>query len=273
MPGGLPATLAAMGTVGGEPFVDWEWVGDHRDDIWELTIEHLQLTGMAVGIGFVISMAMALVAIRWRWTYSPLAGLCGVLYSIPSLALFGLLVPITGLGMVPAEVALVTYTLLILLRNIVAGIDGVPPEVREAADGMGYERWRRLVRVDLPLALPAIVAGLRIATVTTVGLVTVTALVGEGGYGDLINDGLSRRSFPTPIVVGTTLSIAMAIAFDLLFVGFEWVAAPWARGSRRGRAGRAGRVGGADRTGPSDRPAATVGAAEVGRIEGATAGG
>ena len=135
---------------------------------------------------------LALVAVRWRWTYEPLAGVCSVLYAIPSLALFGVLVsiPFFGLGYRTAEVALVSYTLLILLRNIVAGLDGVPPAVREAADGMGYERWRRVLRVDLPLATPSIVAGLRIATVTTVGLVTVTSLVGEGGFGKLINDGL-----------------------------------------------------------------------------------
>ena len=120
---------------------------------------------------------MALVSVAWRWTYAPMTGFAGVLYTIPSLALFGVLVPIPafGLGFRTAEVALVSYTLLILLRNIVAGLDGVPPAVREAADGMGFERWRRLVRVDLPLAAPAIIAGLRIATVTTVGLVTVTA--------------------------------------------------------------------------------------------------
>lgn len=211
-----------------EPLVEWDWVGDHLDEIRSLTVEHLKLTVVAVGIGFGLAMAMALVATRWRWTYSLLAGFCGLLYAIPSLALFGLLVPITGLGIVPAEVALVGYTLLILLRNIVAGIDGVPAAVREAADGMGFERWRRVLRVDLPLALPAIIAGLRIATVTTVGLVTITALVGMGGYGDLINDGLSRQ-FSTPVVVGTVLSVVMAVTFDLLFVGFEHLATPWAR--------------------------------------------
>jgi osmoprotectant transport system permease protein len=147
-------------------------------------------------------------------------------------------IPAFGLGFRSALVALVSYTLLILLRNIVAGLDGVPPEVREAADGMGYEPWRRVLRVDLPLATPAIVAGLRIATVTTVGLVTVTALIGEGGFGDLINDGLSR-DFPTPIVVGAVLSVALAVAFDVLFVVFERLLTPWARagGPRRGDRG------------------------------------
>jgi osmoprotectant transport system permease protein len=211
-----------------EPLVDWEWVGDHLDDIRSLFVEHVQLTAVAVGVGFAIAMALALVATRWRWTYAPLASVCGVLYSIPSLALFGILVSAIGLGFTTAEIALVSYTLLILLRNIVAGLDGVPEATREAADGMGYERWRRLLRVDLPLAAPTIVAGLRIATVTTIGLVTVTALVGEGGFGDLINDGLQRQ-FSTPVVVGTVLSVALAVACDLLFVGLERVIAPWAR--------------------------------------------
>jgi len=218
-----------------EPFVRWDWVGDHTDDIVDAFWEHLSLTVVAVGVGFVISMLLALVAMRWRWTYEPLAGVCSVLYAIPSLALFGVLVsiPFFGLGFRTAEVALVSYTLLILLRNIVAGLDGVPAAAREAADGMGYESWRRVLRVDLPLATPAIVAGLRIATVTTVGLVTVTSLVGVGGFGGLINDGLGR-SFSTPIVVGTVLSVALAIAFDLLFVAVEWLITPWARAGATG---------------------------------------
>ncbi|HEX6567536.1 MAG TPA: ABC transporter permease [Acidimicrobiales bacterium] len=222
--------MTAVVLAADEPLVRWDWVRDHTDEITELFREHVTLTVVAVGIGFAISMVLALVAVRWRWTYEPLAGVCSVLYAIPSLALFGVLVsiPFFGLGFRTATVALVSYTLLILLRNIVAGLDGVPPAAREAADGMGYEPWRRLLRVDLPLATPAIVAGLRIATVTTVGLVTVTALVGEGGFGDLINDGLSR-DFPTPIVVGTVLSVALAVAFDLLFVLVERLLTPWAR--------------------------------------------
>ena len=219
-----------------EPLVDWGWIDRHTDDVRAAFAEHLQLTAVAVAIGFALALGMALVAIRWRWTYGPLAGICGILYSIPSLALFGLLVPALGLGLVTAQIALVSYTLLILLRNIVAGLDGVDPAVREAADGMGYEGWRRLVRVELPLAAPAILAGLRIATVTTVGLVTVTALVGEGGFGSLIDNGLSR-SFPTPIIVGTVLSVALAIVLDLVFVLLERVMTPWTRptaGASRG---------------------------------------
>jgi osmoprotectant transport system permease protein len=219
-----------------EPLVDWGYVGDHLDEVREMAVEHVKLTVLAVAIGFAIAMVMALLSLRWRWSYAVLAGFCGVLYAIPSVALFGILIPVTGLGIVPSQIALVGYTLLILLRNIVAGIDGVPAAVREAADGMGYERWRRLLRIDLPLALPTIIAGLRIATVTTVGLVTVTALVGQGGFGDYINEGLSRE-FPTKVVVGTLGSVILAVAFDLLFVGLERVAAPWARkdGLRRQR--------------------------------------
>ncbi|MGH9113481.1 MAG: ABC transporter permease [Acidimicrobiales bacterium] len=214
--------------VAAEPLIRWDWVRDHSDDIRTNLWGHLQLTGLAVGIGFVIALGMALVAVRWRKTYAPLAAFCAALYAIPSLALFALLLPFVGLGKTNALIALVTYTLLILLRNIVAGLDGVPPEVREAADGMGFEGWRRVLRVDLPLATPAIIAGLRIATVTTIGLVTVTSLVGEGGFGKFINDGLSRQ-FPTPIVLGAVLSVALAIACDVLFVLLERVLVPWTR--------------------------------------------
>lgn len=208
--------------------LSWEWIGDHTDEIWERTLQHLQLTGYAVGIGLVIAMGMSMVALRWRRAYAPLAAVSGALYSIPSLALFAILVPYTGLGFRPVLIALVTYTLLILLRNIVAGIDGVPRSVLEAADGMGYEPWRRFLAVDLRLATPAIIGGIRVATVTVIGLVTVGALVGSGGYGVFINDGLSRN-FTTPIIVGGGLSIVMAIAFDLLFVAVQRLTTPWSR--------------------------------------------
>ena len=218
-----------------DTLLSWDWVRDHTDDIWTRTVEHLQLTGSSVAIGFVIAMGMAVVSLRWRRTYAPLAGLAGALYSIPSLALFALLVPFTGLGFRPVQIALVTYTLLILLRNIVAGVDGVPPAVTEAADGMGYEPWRRFVAVDLRLAAPAIIGGLRVATVTVIGLVTVGARVGSGGYGVFIDDGLSRQ-FSTPILVGGGLSIAMAVAFDVVFVLVQRWVTPWARAQTGGHA-------------------------------------
>ncbi len=227
------------GVFAAEPFIRWDWVRDHTDEIRSNFWEHLQLTALAVGIGFVIALAMALIAVRWRAAYAPLAAFCAALYAVPSVALFALLLPFVGLSTQNALIALVSYTLLILLRNIVAGLDGVPPEVREAADGMGYQRWRRVLRVDLPLATPAIVAGLRIATVTTVGLVTVTALVGEGGFGRFINEGLSRQ-FSTEIVLGCVLSVALAIACDVLFVLAERLLVPWVRVQAPKEVGRPG---------------------------------
>lgn len=223
--------LAANGP---DSFVWWAWIPDHADDIREATVQHLQLTFASVSIGFVIAMAMAMTVLRWRRSYTPLAAVAGGLYSIPSLALFGLLVPITGLGFRTALIALTSYTLLILLRNIVEGVDAVPQAVKDAADGMGYEPWRRFVAVDLRLATPAIIGGLRVATVTIIGLVTIAALVGTGGYGAFINDGLSRN-FSTPIVVGGALSIAMAVAFDAVFVVLQRLLTPWARAERGGR--------------------------------------
>ena len=217
---------------GPDSFVWWSWVGDHLDEIWERTVQHVQLTVIALVVGFAVSVVLALVSLRFRRAYTPITGFAGVLYAIPSLALFAFLVPITGLTLLTAEIGLVGYTLLILVRNMVAGIDGVAVHVREAADAMGYTPWRRFLAVDVRLATPTIVAGLRIAEVTTIGLVTVTALIGQGGYGALINDGLSR-SFSTPIVVGATLSIALAIVVDLLLLGAERLLTPWARAGRR----------------------------------------
>ena len=214
-------------------FFDWGWVGDHLEEVRTATFEHLRLTAIAVVVGFAIAGVLSLVAVRWRWTLGPITSVTGIIYTIPSLALFTLLVPITGLATtLTAEIALVGYTLLILVRNIVAGFDGVPASVREAADGMGYTRWRRLLTVELRLATPAIIAGLRIATVTTVGLVTVTSLIGLGGYGVFIKEGL-RRQFSTEILLGGGLSVLLALSFDVVLVALERVLTPWARRERR----------------------------------------
>lgn len=211
-----------------EPFVRWGWIADHLDDIWARTVEHLELTGIAVGVGFGIALVMAMVSLRFRRTYAPISWVAGILYTIPSLALFTLLASYTGLSRLTAEIGLVSYTLLILLRNIVTGVRGVPGPIREAAVAMGYRRLALFFRIELPLALPVVVAGLRIATVTIVGLVTVTALIGQGGYGFFILDGL-RRDFTTPLVTGCVLSIALALACDLALLGAERALTPWAR--------------------------------------------
>jgi osmoprotectant transport system permease protein len=154
----------------------------------------------------------------------------GVLYTIPSLALFALLIPFTGLSIVTAEIGLVSYTLLILVRNIVGGLRGVSPDVREAAVGMGYSSWQMLWQIELPLAVPVIIAGLRVAVVTTIGLVTVTGLIGQGGLGSLIVLGI-QEFFATPLVIGATLSIALAVLLDGSLVLLQRQATPWLRRS------------------------------------------
>lgn len=206
----------------------WDWVGRHTELIRSATFEHLRLTLIAVGVGLAVSLVFAALSLKFRRLYAPIAGVAGVLYTIPSLALFAVLLPVTGFNTVTAEIGLVSYTLAILVRNIVEGVQGVAPAVVDAADGMGYPSWRRFVTVDLPLAAPAIIAGIRIATVTTVGLVTVTGLIGMGGYGSFIDSGLSR-SFSTEIMVGGGLSVVMAVALDALLVGAERLVTPWNR--------------------------------------------
>jgi osmoprotectant transport system permease protein len=212
-----------------EPFIRWDWIVTNLDDIGERTAEHVLMTVIAVAAGFVLSFALSLLIVRWRRLYAPIIGASGVLYTIPSLGLFALLIPITGVTLLTAEIALVSYTLLILVRNIVAGFDGVPSEVLEAAAGMGYGPWQLLWRVQLPLALPTIVAGLRIATVTTVGLVAVTALIGQSNLGSLIVQRGIRASFPTAILVGAVGSVALGLLADLGFIGLQRLLTPWAR--------------------------------------------
>ena len=215
----------------GDPLVRWDWVLGHLDEIAFRLGEHLVFTTVAVGVGFVISFALALLVIRRPRIGGSVTGVAGILYTIPSLALFALLIPFTGLSFLTAEIALVSYTLLILVRNIVAGVAGVPPDVREAAAGMGYTRWQRLWRVELPVALPVIIGGLRLATVTVIGLVTVTALIGQGGLGRFIVEG-RERFFATPLIVGASLSVALAFAADAAFLLVQRLLTPWNRAAR-----------------------------------------
>jgi len=216
------ATLAA------EPLVRWNWVGSHLDVVRSRFLEHIELTVLAVVIGFVISFPLAVYAHRHHRVYAPITFVAGLLYTIPSLALFVLLIPLTGLSVTSAEIGLVSYTLLILIRNIVAGLAGVPEDAKEAARGMGYTNRQLLWRGEVPLALPVIVAGVRIATVTTIGLVTVTALIGKGGLGYFILLGL-QQFFPTPTVLGSVLSVALALAADGLLLWAQRLVTPWAR--------------------------------------------
>lgn len=214
--------------AGARPIVDWGWLSDHTAEIWQRTGEHLLLTGIAVGVGLVLSAGLSLLALRRRRLYGPITGVANVLYTIPSLAAFALLVPFTGLTVTTAEIALVSYTLFIIIRNIVSGIDGVSPAVKEAADGMGMTPRRRFWTVEVPLALPVIIAGLRIATVTTVGLVTVSAIIGLGGLGFYILRGL-QTFFWTQILLGTFGSVVLAVVLDAGFVWLERRLTPWRR--------------------------------------------
>lgn len=216
----------------GPKWLYWPWVSDHTDEIRARLTEHIELTVLAVLFGLLIALPLALLSARYRRLYGPVLAITGVLYTIPSLALFAILLPTTGLTRTTALIPLTAYTLLILVRNTVTGLDGVPADVKDAAVGMGYSRTRQILRVELPLALPAIIVGIRIATVTTIGLVTVTALIGQGGLGRLIIDG-QQRDFRTPLVVGTALSIALAVVADLLLVGALRLATPWARKRER----------------------------------------
>lgn len=206
----------------------WSWIQSNLGDIWAQFTEHVVLTVFPVSFGFLIAFPLALMASRWPRLYSPMLGLAGVIFSIPTLALFVIMIPITGLSRATAIIPLTLYTLLILLRNTVEGLNSVPREVREAAEAMGYRRTRQLFRIELPLALPVIVAGLRIATVNTIAYVAITALIGQGGLGSLMLDGFQRR-FPTPLIVGLTLAVAFAIAVDLGLLRIERVLTPWKR--------------------------------------------
>jgi osmoprotectant transport system permease protein len=215
--------------LAGEPLVRWSWIADHAAKIWSKTIQHVELTVLAIGFGLLISIPLAVWAYRHRRVYAPITWITGLLYTIPSLALFVILLPITGLSVTTAEIGLVSYTLLILIRNTVVGLDGVPDDVKEAARGMGYTERQLLWRVEFPLAMPAIVAGIRIATVSTIGLVTVAALIGKGGLGQFILEGL-QTFFTTEILLGAVLSVVLALIADALLLGGQRLLTPWARG-------------------------------------------
>jgi osmoprotectant transport system permease protein len=211
-----------------EPLIRWQWIESNSSLIWQRIVEHLILTGIAVGAGLLISFVLSLLIRRRAGLYGPVTWVTGALYSIPSLALFALLIPFTGLSVLTAEIGLVSYTLLILTRAIVGGLQGVPADVRETAVGMGYTPGQMLWRVELPLAIPVIMGGLRVATITTIGLVTVTSLIGQGGVGAFILEGI-QRFFSTPLIVGAVLSVLLGILADALLVQLQRRVTPWTR--------------------------------------------
>lgn len=212
-----------------QPLVDWAWIGDHLDDIAFRLAQHLALAGVAVAVGFVVAFVLSIWALRSPRVRGLLTAVAGGLYTIPSLALFAALVPITGLSVLTAEIPLVLYTQQILVRNVLAGFDSVPAEVLEAANGMGYSSAQRLRTIELPLAIPLIVTGLRLAAVTTIGLVMVVTLIGDnfGGLGLFIKEGI-QTFFATKVYVGAGLSVLLAVVVDLVLIRMERGLTPWA---------------------------------------------
>jgi osmoprotectant transport system permease protein len=213
-----------------QPLVLWSWIGDHLDDVASRAVQHVELTLLSVGLGLLISFPLAIIAYRHRRFQAPIASIASLLYTIPSLALISLLVTVTGFSYTTVVIPLTIYTLLILIRNILAGLEGVPEDARDAARGMGFTNRQMLWRVEIPLAMPVIIAGIRIATVSTIGLITIAALIGRGGFGEFILDGLTQF-FWTPLLLGIVLSVALAVVADLLLIGVGRLATPWTRSS------------------------------------------
>lgn len=227
----IGAAVGLAGVIGQEdtePLIRWIWITDHLDEILSRGLQHVYLTVVSVLIGFAISFPLAVVASRHRRVIAPITWVTGVLYTIPAIAFIFLLLPATGLSLTTVVVPLIAYNLLIMFRNTLAGLDAVDADVKEAAVGMGLSRRQLLWRVEVPLAMPVIIAGLRIATVSSIGLVTVASLLGRGGFGQFIYDGLTAV-FWTPLIVGAVLSVVLALLADLLLVGIQRLSTPWAR--------------------------------------------
>jgi osmoprotectant transport system permease protein len=215
------------------PWFSWQYVRDNSQSILDAFREHATLTAQTVVIATLIAIPLAVVAYWFRSLSGPILAISGVLYTIPSLALLAFLAPVVG-PTNPASVliALVLYALLLIVRNTLAGLNQVPPEAQDAATGMGYGRVGRLLRIDLPLALPGILTGLRLATVSTVALVTVGALIGYGGLGDLILGGFRNNFYKAEILTGTVLCVALALVLDLVIATAGRFLTPWTRSAR-----------------------------------------
>ena len=236
------------------PFIDWSWISQNGAQILSDLGQHAELSFIAVGIGIVIAVPLSVLAWRSRLARSPITTLASVLYIIPSLAMFAILGPVTGyFSTTTAEIALVSYTQLILIRNTLAGLAAVPDGTRDATRAMGFRPNRSLWQVELPLAVPYILAGIRVATVTVIGLVSVTALIGLGGLGQLFVAGLQGSDsgpFYTPILVGLVLSVALAATADAALVVLGRFVVPWSRATRRSQ-NPEGLTGAAPLTGPA----------------------
>ncbi|MGN9910727.1 ABC transporter permease [Phytohabitans sp. LJ34] len=214
----------------GNPWFSWQYVRDNSDTILAALREHATLTAEAMLIATAVAVPLAVVAYWYRPLTGPILALSGILYTIPSLALLAFVAPYVGTtNSASVLIALVLYALLLIVRNSLAGLNQVPPDTRDAAQGMGYGRWGRLLRIELPLALPGIVTGLRLATVSTVALVTVGALIGYGGLGDLILTGFRNNFYKAEILTGAVLCVGLALVLDLLLATVGRLLMPWSR--------------------------------------------
>jgi osmoprotectant transport system permease protein len=211
---------------------DWicpRYVTTRAGELWAETEEHLYITGVSVLLGVVLSLPLAILAQQWRRARPLTLGVSTAIYTVPSLAMFSLLLPISGLSAATTITGLVLYSLTILVRNLIAGLDAVDEDVRDAARGMGFGRWRMLWKVEMPLALPAAFAGLRVATVSTIALTTIGTLVGYGGLGDILTRGL-QANFKAEVLTASVLCVVLAVAADLLLLLVQRLLTPWQRG-------------------------------------------
>ncbi|MFF2523958.1 ABC transporter permease [Streptomyces liangshanensis] len=264
--------MSAQGCLAANDWICGEYLRSRSQELTDATVQHIWITAVSVAIGLIVAFPLALLA-RSRPAFAgPVLGLTTLLYTIPSLAMFSLLLPFFGLSAGLVITGLVLYSLTILVRNIMAGLESVPEEAREAARGLGYGPARLLWEVELPLALPALMAGLRIATVSTVALTTVGSIVGKGGLGNLITDALTSF-FKAQVLAASVLCVLLAVVADLLLLGVQRLLTPWTRAgggraSRRARfprrTDRAARPGGGgpspeDGRAPADDPVKAVG--------------
>ncbi|MER5632702.1 ABC transporter permease [Streptomyces nitrosporeus] len=220
--------MAGQGCLVANDWICGEYLRSRGQELTDATLQHVGITAVSVLTGLLVAFPLALLARRGRYFAGPVLGLTTVLYTVPSLAMFSLLLPLFGLSTALVVTGLVLYSLTVLVRNILAGLEAVPPETREAAKGMGYGPVRLLWEVELPLALPALTAGVRIATVSTVALTTVGSLVGRGGLGNLIEDALPSF-FKAQVLTASVLCVLLAVAADLLLLGVQRLLTPWTR--------------------------------------------
>lgn len=242
-----PLVLAAAGEVGGDFFKErssgtlpcqaqpdhvfcFDWAKENIDRFGTPTVQHLQIVIPAIVIGFVVAFALALIAHRVRWLQPPLLAATGILYTIPSIAFFFLLLPVTGLGRDTAIIVLSAYTLQIIFRNTVLGLNNVPDSVRDAALGMGLTRGQILWKVELPLAIPEIIAGLRVAVVSTIAIATLAVLISAGGLGTQMYG--SNLTFPTSIIIAAAIVILMALTLDTILLLVQRFTTPWRRAAQ-----------------------------------------